>query len=341
MAKLPWKPWHEVVNLRDDLKSGTLPLHMFAADLYDVLMQSGKRPVYEKPDDFFALTFPTYNLRQLVRDVVLRVAGQNDKAVRQLQLTYGGGKTHTLITLYHLAHDPDVLPDLPAVQEFIQAIGQQPSRARVVGLCFDKLDVEKGMQIRSPEGQIKTLKHPWSAMAYQIAGDAGLKLLHAEDKAEERETAPAENLLTDLLAMPAQAGLGTLVLIDEVLMYAREKAYNNPEWRGRLLNFFQYLTQAATKVDRCCIVASLLATDPAKSDTFGRQLMGDIYDIFQREREEAVEPVVKEDVAEVLRRRFLTPRLDQRPQCLSATCCGGSQRHYGSRRTNRQTGGYG
>ena len=63
MAKLPWKPWHEVVKLRDDLRSGELSLHMFAADLYEVIMQRGKRPVYEKPEEFFALTFPTYNLR--------------------------------------------------------------------------------------------------------------------------------------------------------------------------------------------------------------------------------------------------------------------------------------
>ncbi|MAT40377.1 MAG: hypothetical protein CL946_12315, partial [Ectothiorhodospiraceae bacterium] len=74
MAKTPWKPWHEVVALRDDLKSGELPMHMFAADLYEVLMESGKRPIYEDPGKFFALTFPTYNLRQLVRDVALRVA---------------------------------------------------------------------------------------------------------------------------------------------------------------------------------------------------------------------------------------------------------------------------
>lgn len=99
---------------------------MFAADLYEVVMQRGKRPVYENPADFFARTYPTHNLRGLVRDVVLRVAGKNDKAVRQLQLTYGGGKTHTLITLRHLVHDPDALPDLPAVHEFVQEIGQRP-----------------------------------------------------------------------------------------------------------------------------------------------------------------------------------------------------------------------
>jgi hypothetical protein len=307
MGKLPWKPWHEVVKLRDDLKSGELPLHLFAADLYEVLMQRGKRPVYENPEEFFALTFPTYNLRHLVRDVVLRLAGKNDKAVRQLELTYGGGKTHTLITLRHLVHDPDKLPNLPAVAEFIEDIGQRPPKCRVAGLCFDKLDVEKGMEVYSPEGKKRMLKHPWSVLAYQLAGETGLKALHASNKAEERDSAPAENLLTELLGMPGTNGLGTLVLVDEVLMYAREKVTQDPEWRSRLANFFQYLTQAAVKVDRCCLVVSLLATDPRKSDTLGREIQAELYDIFQRQREEAVEPVVKEDVAEVLRRRFFKP----------------------------------
>src|ERR1017187_6607756 len=126
MAKLPWKAWHEVVKLRDDLRSGDLPLYLFAADLYEVMMQNGKRPVYEKPEEFFALTYPTHNLRNLVREVVLRLAGKNDKAVRHLELTYGGGKTHTLITMRHLVHEPASLPTLPAVEEFKQTIGQTP-----------------------------------------------------------------------------------------------------------------------------------------------------------------------------------------------------------------------
>ena len=208
MNKLPWKPWHEVVKLRDDLRSGELPMHMFAADLYEVMMQRGKRPVYEKPEQFFALTFPTYNLRHLVRDVVLRLAGKNDKAVRQLELTYGGGKTHTLITLRHLVHEPENLPNLPAVAEFIEEIGQKPPKCRVAGLCFDKLDVEKGMEVPSPEGKARMLKQPWSVLAYQLAGDEGLKMLHANGKAEERESAPAENLLTELLELPEKERSG-------------------------------------------------------------------------------------------------------------------------------------
>lgn len=307
MAKNPWKPWHEVVKLRDDLRSGELPMHMFAADLYEVMMQRGKRPIYEDPENFFALTFPTYNLRHLVRDVVLRLAGKNDKAVRQLELTYGGGKTHTLITLRHLVHDPKNLPDLPAVAEFVQEIGEKPPQCRVAGLCFDKLDVEKGMEVRSPEGKFRMLIQPWSVLAYQLAGDEGLKVLHASGKAEERESAPAENILVELLELPSKDGFGTLILIDEVLMYAREKVGYDSAKLNSLVNFFQYLTQAVTKVDRCCVVASLLTSEPTNEDELGRRIKGSLYDIFQRQREEVVEPVVKEDVAEVLRRRFFTP----------------------------------
>ncbi len=309
MAKLSWKPWHEVVQLRSDLRSGDLPLHMFAADLYEVMMQNGMRPLYEKPEEFFALTFPTHNLRNLVRDVVLRLAGKNDKAVRQLELTYGGGKTHTLITMRHLVHDPDNLPDLPAVREFTETIGQAPPKARVAALCFDKLDVETGCDVRGPDGAVRRLKQPWSLLAYQLAGDQGLKLLNAEGKAEERNTPPAENTLTELLSLPLKSGLGILILLDEVLLYAKVRCHLEPGFLDVLVGFFQYLTQAAAKVQRCCIVASLLSSEPKdQADPLGKKIVSGLYDIFQRQREEAVQPVEKDDVAEVLRRRLFDPK---------------------------------
>src|SRR5439155_9554208 len=169
----------KVVKLRDDLRSGELAMNLFAADLYDVFMGRA-RPVYGDPKEFFALTYPTFNLRELAKDVVVRLAGKSDKAVRQLELTYGGGKTHALITLFHLVGNPQALPDLPAVQEFMQHIGMTPPQARVAVLAFDKLDVEKGMEVRGPQGETRWLKHPWSVLAFQIAGAKGLQLLHAE-----------------------------------------------------------------------------------------------------------------------------------------------------------------
>jgi len=306
VAKTPWTPWHKVVQLRDDVRSGELSLAIFAADLYDVTMGRA-RAVYQDSKEFFALTYPTLNLRDLCKDVVLRLAGQNDKAVRQLELTYGGGKTHTLITLYHLVQNPTKLPDMPSVQEFIAHIGMTPPKARVVSLCFDKLDPETGMDVTSPEGEIRRLKRPWSVMAFQIAGAEGLRMLHGEGLDQERESAPFENLISELLSIPGKQGLPTLVLIDEVLSYVREMTGLDQVWRGRMINFFQFLTQAATKVDKCSVVASLLATDPRKSDALGKELTQELYAIFRREKEEGVQPVGKEDVAEVLRRRFFTP----------------------------------
>src|SRR5207237_43165 len=88
MSALSWAPWHQVVKLRTELKTGELTLSQFAADLYDVAMRTERRPLYEDPAQFFGLTYPTYNLRQLVKDVVLRLAGRTDRAIRQLELTY-------------------------------------------------------------------------------------------------------------------------------------------------------------------------------------------------------------------------------------------------------------
>ena len=300
-------PWHEVVQLRDDLRTGELSLAVFAADLHDVVMQKGRRPVYEDPAQFFALTYPTFNLRELVKDVCVRLAGKSDKAYRKLSVNYGGGKTHTLITLRHLVHDPDGLPDLPAVREFEAHIDFQIPKARIAALCFDKIDLEKGVETLGPDGTIRMLKHPWSVLAYELAGADGLRLIHAKGKDEERETPPAEPLVVDLLSKPQAEGLSTLVLLDEVLMYMRAQIETDPGWRGRLINFFQYLTQAVVKVDRCALVASLLASDPRKHDELGSELLRDVSEVFGRQMEEDASPVSKDDVSEVLRRRFFKP----------------------------------
>ena len=301
--------WHQIVRLKDELRTGELSLAQFAADLHEVTLAHGRRPVYEDPEKFFALTYPTHALRELVKDVAARLAGQSDKAIRQLELTYGGGKTHTLITLHHLFRDPATLPDLPAVREFREHVGADLPRAFTVALCFDKIDVERGIEgVRGPDGATRTLRHPWSVLAFQLAGADGLRAIHADGLDEERETPPAEPLLVKLIERPGAHGLATLILVDEVLMYAREKAGLDAVWRDRIVDFFQALTQAVVKVDRAAIVASLLATDPSKQrGDVGQRLVSDLFDVFLRQREEGVQPVQKEDVAEVLRRRFFEP----------------------------------
>lgn len=281
-------------------------MSMFAADLDEVILKKGKRPIYEDPAKFFALTYPTYNLRNLARDVVRRLAGKSDKAVRQLNLTYGGGKTHTLITLFHLVDDPAALPNLPAVEEFRTHIdlGKNLPKARVAAISFDKLDLETGMEVADPSGKTTRLFHPWSLLAWQLAGKKGLEILNGGKGMAERDTAPAENVMMEVLAVPNAEGVSSLILLDEVLMYARQKVAGDKGWLIKLQSFFQALTQAAVKTDRCAVVASLLASDIAANDSLGLEIVTALKEILKRQEEEMVEPVVKEDVAEVLRRRL-------------------------------------
>ena len=135
-----------------------------------------------------------------------------------------------------------------------------------------------------------------------------MRAIHVDGRDEERETPPAEPFLVKLVEAPQRHGLATRILIDEVLMYAREKASLDAVWTDRLVDFFQYLTQTVAKMDRAAAVASLLATDPAKQEgALGRALTSALSNVFRREREEGVQPVGREDVAEVPRRRFFVP----------------------------------
>ena len=195
------------------------------------------------------------------------------------------------------------------MRDFREHVGADLPRAFPVALCFDKIDVERGLDgVRAPDGETRTLRHPWSVLVFQLAGAAGLRAIHSAGHDEERETAPAEPLLVELIEQPQRHGHATLILVDEVLMYAREKAGLDLVWRDRITDFFQYLTQAVTKVDRAAIVASLLATDPNKQrGELGQLLITGLFDVFRRQREEAVQPVRKEDVTEVLCRRFFEP----------------------------------
>jgi hypothetical protein len=304
MAKTTTKPWHQVVHLREDITNQELSQKQFAADLYDVVM--GTNPgVYHDAKEFFALTYPTVKLRDLARDVTHRLAGKSEKAVRQLHMTFGGGKTHSLITLVHLVRDPANLPDIPAVQQFKAhcALDGGLPKARVASVVFDRLDAEKGMEVTAPDGSVKTVKMPWSAIAWQLAGPAGMKLL--KEDGTERNTPPATGVMESLLKLARKDGSGVLILFDEVLWFVRVMANTDSTWVGRMREFMHSLTQAVAKVPQCCLVASLLASDPGKMDELGKQISKELYDEFKRVADEGIQPVESQDVPEILRRRLL------------------------------------
>ncbi|MDG2570814.1 DUF499 domain-containing protein, partial [Vibrio parahaemolyticus] len=263
-------------------------------------------------------TYATSSLRDIVAATADRLRGKSSKAIRQLELTYGGGKTHTMVTVTHLFRDPDALPDVPSVKEFQSAMGGKAPKARVAAVCYDKLDLEKGIRTKAPDGEERWLKQPWSVIAFQLAGADGLRMIHPDGKDEERDSPPRDGgPLEELLKVPSLEGAGTLILFDEVLMYVAEKArhpLNGEHFRVQFLNFLQSLTQAVAGVDTAAMIVSLLASDPKKDDEFGRLLLSDMANIMGRKEDESFLPVGRDDVAEVLRRRLLDPETTKDPE---------------------------
>lgn len=292
--------WHENCVLRDDVRQGRLALAEFAADL-DAVRKGSAPNVYRMPDLFFSRTYPTDNLKTLVRDVLHRLSGRGGKPVIRVQVAYGGGKTHALIALLHLAEGGAELETYSTVGEFMQfsELNQLP-QARVALLPFDNFDVIEGLSVVGPDGTRQQVKTPWGALAYQLAGAEGLERVAAH---EADYVTPAQSILVDLLKPSEASGPSTLILIDEVLTYMRRAVNAAPERLGILQDFFRMLTQAVGEVDRASLVASLISKDVVLADPVGVQCLNALEDVFHRV-EETNEPVSREDISELLRRRL-------------------------------------
>ena len=299
--------WHELCRIREDVRTGSITLAEFAADLNAV--RTGEAPeVYREPASFFSRTYPTFNMKGLVRDVLLRLWGKGGKPVVRIQVAYGGGKTHTLITLLHLAERGAELGGHPVVQEFLDFAGETSApAARVALLPFDKFDVKHGLSVRGPSGEFRTVKTPWGALAYQLGGDAGYARVADHDR---DYVAPAEPVLVELLRMAEAEDLAPLILVDEAVWYCRGAVNDDPRRLGILKDFFQVLTQAVAKVSRAALVATLISSEVEAHDQTGVLVLKALEGVFGR-MEETVEPVAKADVAEVLRRRLFESLPDE------------------------------
>ena len=126
------KPWREVVTPHRDVASGQYQQAEFAADLHQVWRDEAEDE-YGKPEEFFRRTFLTEGLRDLLLNATRRLRGEGGDPVVQLQTNFGGGKTHSLIALYHLAagYEPATLP---GVEQMLAEAGVgAPPEARRVG----------------------------------------------------------------------------------------------------------------------------------------------------------------------------------------------------------------
>ncbi len=184
MAKL--KPWFHVVTPREDLREGKpLDASEFAVNLEDILERRA-RPVYQEPERFFERTYLTKNLKDLAAQVVRRLSGieVETSPVFNMATQFGGGKTHALALLFHLARGGPKSHEWQGVKSILDHAGvksvPQAATAVFVGQKFDSIHGRGG-----EKGELRRLT-PWGEIAWQLGGAKGLSVIAQHDAGRDR-----------------------------------------------------------------------------------------------------------------------------------------------------------
>jgi len=289
----------EVCEPNPDVYSRDMDLSLFAISLFHVVQGTADRD-YTDPERFFSRTFMTRALENLLERVVGRLGGlERGAPILRLETPFGGGKTHTMTALFHIARFPEVLSEHEAVKQILARLNLRalPSGVRVAvldgrGLAARERHTEDGLLLR-------TL---WGELAYQLGGKEGYTTLK---EADETRTAPGAARLTALLEQFQPA----LILIDEVLEYlikARAMKVGDSNLMEQTAVFLGELTAAVSAVPRSVLVVALPASSlevPTESSETVERLFQHVKKVFGRT--ELVEtPVAQDEVFGVLRRRL-------------------------------------
>ena len=243
-----------MVTPHRDVASGRYQQAEFAADLWQVHMGEGTDE-YKHPVEFFRRTYLTESLQRLLVGAVQRLAGQGGDPVVQLQTNFGGGKTHSMLALYHL-FSGTAPSELLGIDRVMQDAGAKtlPTIRRVV-LVGNK--ISPGNPVTKPDGTVvRTL---WGELAWQLGGKKAFQRLRADD---EKATSPGD-VLRELFNTYGPC----LILIDEWVAYARQLHDQSDLPAGTFetqFTFAQTLTEAAKAAQHCLLVISLPASDTAE-----------------------------------------------------------------------------
>ena len=305
------KPWREVVTPHPDVASGRYQQAEFAADLWQVRLGEGA-PEYRNPAEFFRRTYLTESLRQLLAGAVRRLGGDGGDPVVQLQTNFGGGKTHSMLALYHLFSGTPY-SELLGIDDIVREVGVGlPSAVRRVVLVGNR--ISPGNPVTKPDGTVvRTL---WGELAWQLGGRPAFDRVRADD---EHATCPGD-VLRELLV---EAG-PCLILIDEWVAYARQlhEASDLPGGSFEThFTFAQALTESAKLAKHCLVVISLPASDTAASPHVqaddveiggvrGRAALERLHNAVGRV-EASWRPASAEEGFEIVRRRLFEPLVEK------------------------------
>jgi predicted AAA+ superfamily ATPase len=256
-------PWRDVLPPHEDVATGNFRAAEFAADLYKVStgdVNLGRD--YTDPSEFFARTFLTEGLRDLVERALQRLSGDdNASPVINLQTNFGGGKTHSMLALWHLAAGAPLASFPQEAQDLLSGAGYRQlaetgTTVRRVALVGNHV---------APSGSTKddgtVVNTLWGEMAWQLGGADAYAIVAESDRTS---TAPGE-ALHELLRTHAPA----VILIDEWVAYARQLYDREDIAAGTFdtqFTFAQSLTEAAKATSGILVAISIPASDDRTQD---------------------------------------------------------------------------
>lgn len=256
MAKL--KPWYKVVTPREDLREGKpLDASEFAVHLDKVRLGSAPQD-YRDPERFFDRTYLTETLCALGGEVVRRLSGETTEtsAVFNMLTQFGGGKTHALALLYHLAaggSKSGLWRDVSKIlaKGNIESIPDNCATAVFVGTEFDSITGRGG------EDGTPVRKSPWGEIAFQLGGADAFAVVAEHDK---QFIEPKGDVIQAFLPKDRPC----LILMDEIINYV--STYRAQGHHNKLYNFIQSLSETARGLKNVALVVSIPASELSYTD---------------------------------------------------------------------------
>ena len=284
------KPWVEVVSLHPDVLSPNFSEDIFALDLGPLVDGNKNVPaVYRDPEQFFRASYLTGGLKSLLQDALSRLSGGPGNRVIKLITPFGGGKSHTLASLYHAARSRSALDVIPEGKAL-----SNPGKVRTAVFDGQFVSPSNGKDFPGGKGKANTL---WGWVAWSLREDAGYEILRKDDEAR---VAPGGDDIMKLLG-----DAPNLILLDEVLEYlisAGGIKVHDTTLRDETLNFLKRLTVAVGNTPKSVLVFSLQSSKRESLDYIN--LLQTIDHLAAR-KDQRREPVEGDEVLRVIQRRLL------------------------------------
>ncbi len=309
-------PWRQVIKPNPDVSQGTFRQAEFAADLQQVHDGRANATEYGNPVSFFNHTYITPGLRTLLVNTLRRLGGSGGDPVIQTKTGFGGGKTHSLIALYHLVNNAGALvnaseeadarrtsADMRAMMEDAGLAPEADLLAKVAVLDGTHLSPTDTTATEETGDPLNTL---WGQMAYQLGGQDAYEIVGA---AARMGTAPGGAQLDELFASVGPC----VVLIDELVAYVR----NAGAAQDNIYTFVQALTQVARRNDGVALVVTLPESDAEAGGVGGAEALERLERLLGR-IEAVWTPLETYEAFEVVRRRLFGEVSD--PAARDRTC---------------------